>query len=117
MELCQVFVAQPLLLTVSMGNWRPLRIAAPLTFREAAQVISSAIRKYLQYQTISDPEARERYSIVSGSPEETEAHVALWRAIREGRLATTLEGVEKTLGKKPLSLEQWASENTRHFLP
>lgn len=99
------------------GQVLPITGPESLTFREATQVISDAIGRTMQYQKISDDEARERYSVVSGSPEETEAHVALWRAIREGRLATTTEGVEKTLGKKPLSLEQWASENTRHFLP
>jgi len=90
---------------------------ASLTFREATQVISTAIGRTLQYQVISDDEARERFSAVSGSREETEAHVALWRAIREGRLAATTDGVGRTLGRMPLSLEQWALENAHHFLP
>ena len=87
-----------------------------LTFGEATHIISGAIRKPLQYRSISDEEARERYSRISGSPEETEAHVALWRAIREGRLAGTTKEVERVLGRKSISLDQWASENARHFL-
>lgn len=97
---------------------RILSITGPasLTFGEATEMIARAIGKTLVYQTISDEEARERYSRVSGSPEETEAHVALWRAIREGRLTTTTDVVEQTLGRKPISFEQWASENAHHFL-
>lgn len=97
---------------------RVLSITGPrsLTFGDATQIIAHAIGKALFYQTISDEEAGERYSRFSGSPRETEAHVALWRAIREGRLSATTDGVEQTLGRKPISLEQWASENAHHFL-
>ena len=86
-----------------------------LTFGEVTQIIAHAIGKPLVYQTISDEEAGERYSRVSGSAEETAAHVALWRAIREGRLATTTDGVERVLGRQPISLERWSSENAHHF--
>jgi uncharacterized protein YbjT (DUF2867 family) len=97
---------------------RILSITGPrsLTFGDATQIIAHAIGKALVYQAISDEEAGERYSGFSGSPQETEAHVALWRAIREGRLAATTDGVEQTLGRKPICLEQWASENAHHFL-
>lgn len=97
---------------------RTLSITGPeaLTFGDVTRIIGRAIGKELAYQTISDEEAGERYSPVSGSPEETAAHVALWRAIRQGRLATTTDEVEKILGRKPIPLEQWASENAHHFL-
>ncbi len=96
---------------------RILSITGPrsLTFSDATQIIAHAVGKTLVYQTISDEEAGERYSKVSGSPEETAAHVALWRAIREGRLAATTDEVEQILGRKPISLERWASENAHHF--
>lgn len=98
------------------GQILPLTGPAALTFGDATQIISSAIGKPLQYRAISDEEARERYSRISGSLEETEAHVALWRAIREGRLAGTTEAVGRVLGRKPIALDQWASENAHHFL-
>jgi len=95
-----------------------LSITGPrsLTFRDATQIIGRAIGKTLAYQTISDDEAGQRYSTVSGSPEETAAHVALWRAIREGRLAATTDGVAQALGRIPISMEEWALENACHFL-
>ena len=89
---------------------------ASLTFAEATGIISHAICKPLAFEAISDNEARSRYHRISGSPEETEAHVALWRAIREGRLAVTTNCVERILARKPIPLEQWAAENVRSFL-
>jgi uncharacterized protein YbjT (DUF2867 family) len=96
----------------------PLPITGPesLSFGEVTAIISEAIGKPLSYQVISDKEARERYSGISGSQEETEAHVTLWRAIREGRLAATTDRVEQILGRKPIALRQWASENVHSFL-
>lgn len=97
---------------------RILSITGPesLTFGDATQIISHAIGRALVYQTISDEEARKCYSKFSGSPEETVAHVALWRAIREGCFAATTDGVEQILGRNAISLEQWASENAHHFI-
>jgi (4-alkanoyl-5-oxo-2,5-dihydrofuran-3-yl)methyl phosphate reductase len=95
-----------------------LSITGPesLTFGGAAAIIGDVIGKPLRWEAISDEEARERYSRVSGSPEETEAHVALWQAIREGRLAATTDEVERVLGRKPIGLRQWARENADAFL-
>jgi uncharacterized protein YbjT (DUF2867 family) len=97
---------------------RILSLTGPrsLAFADVTQIIAHAIGKTLVYQAISDEEAGEHYSRFSGSPDETAAHVALWRAIREGRLSATTDEVEQTLGRQPISLEQWASENSHHFL-
>jgi uncharacterized protein YbjT (DUF2867 family) len=98
-----------------MGQALPLTGPESLTFGDATEILSRAIGKPLVYQPISDQEARERYARVSGSAE-TEAHVALWRAIREGRLASTTNRVEQVLARKPIALEQWAAENAASFL-
>ena len=97
------------------GETLPITGPESLTFGDATRIIGEAIGRHLLYQVISDEEARERYSRISGSPEETEAHVALWRAIREGRLAATTDCVERVLGRSPISLRQWAAENAPSF--
>jgi uncharacterized protein YbjT (DUF2867 family) len=96
---------------------RILSLTGPrsLTFGDATQIIAHAIGKELVYRVISDQEAGERYSKISKSTEETAAHVALWRAIREGRLAATTDEVEQTLGRQSISLEHWAAENASQF--
>ena len=96
---------------------RSLPITGPdaVTFGEVTAKIGAAIGRQITFQPISDEEARHRYSAVSGSAEETEAHVALWRAIREGRLAAVTDTVEGVLGRKPVPLDQWLRENAGAF--
>jgi uncharacterized protein YbjT (DUF2867 family) len=97
------------------GASLPITGPEAFTFAEATAAIASAIGKELAFQPISDDEARQRYSVVSGSVAETEAHVSLWRAIREGRLAGVTDHVQRILGRKPISLNQWALENGAAF--
>src|SRR5215831_6720214 len=104
-------------LTTRAYYGKSLAITGPeaLTFAEVTSKIAAAICRPLTFHPISDEEARERYSRVSGSAEETEAHVSLWRAIREGRLATVTNNVESILGRKPIALDQWLIENAEAF--
>jgi uncharacterized protein YbjT (DUF2867 family) len=94
-----------------------LAITGPdaVTFAEVTGKIGAAIGKPLAFQPISDEEARRRYAATGAPTEETEAHVALWRAIREGRLATLTDNVERILGRKPIGLDQWIQENVVAF--
>jgi hypothetical protein len=41
--------------------------------------------------------------------------VALWRAIRERRLANVTDNDERILGRKPIALDQWLIENAAVF--
>ena len=105
---------------LTTGNYQgqALPITGPdaVTFKEVTEKIEAAIGKSVAFQPISDEESRRRYSAVSGSVEETEAHVALWRAIREGRLAAVTNHVQQVLGRAPIGLNQWISENIAAFL-
>jgi uncharacterized protein YbjT (DUF2867 family) len=98
-----------------VGESLPLTGPEALSFSEVAVKLGVAIGSPLRYQPISDEEARHRYAATGAPPEETEAHVCLWRAIREGRLATVTNWVERVLGRKPISLDRWAAENAVRF--
>ena len=98
-----------------LGQSLPITGPEALSFAEITATIATAIGKQLTFQPISDVEARQRYSAISASTEETEAHVSLWRAIREGRLATVTDTVERILGRKPIKLNQWLTENAAAF--
>jgi uncharacterized protein YbjT (DUF2867 family) len=111
-----VVSVEALLTDAYLGQAIPITGPDSLTFGEATAIIAEAIGRPLKYEPISDEEARERYAKVSGSPEETEAHVTLWRAIREGRLAGVTHDVERILGRRPIGLRQWAAENAESFL-
>ena len=98
------------------GTSLPLTGPEALSFAEATSKIGTAIGKRLSFQPISDEEAHQRYSARSASLAETDAHVALWRAIREGRLSTVTHTVEQVLGRKPITLDEWAMENAEAFV-
>jgi uncharacterized protein YbjT (DUF2867 family) len=104
-------------LTTQEYDGQSLPITGPeaLTFADATAQIGKAVGKQLTFQCISDDEARKSYSFTGASPEETEAHVSLWRAIREGRLAAVTSDVERILGRKPITFDQWALENAAAF--
>jgi (4-alkanoyl-5-oxo-2,5-dihydrofuran-3-yl)methyl phosphate reductase len=106
-------------LTKRQYDGESLAITGPeaLSSAEVTAKIGAAIDRQLRCQPISDEEARQRFAATGASAAETEAHVALWRAIREGRLATVTDTVERVLNRKPISLDQWIRENASAFHP
>jgi hypothetical protein len=49
------------------------------------------------------------------SPELVTAHLSIYRAIREGRLATVTDTVERVLERKPITFDEWVRENATSF--
>lgn len=73
------------------------------------------IGKPIRFQPISEEEARKQ-QVAWGAPAElVEARLSIFRAIREGRLATVTDTVEQVLGRKAITFDQWASENADAF--
>jgi uncharacterized protein YbjT (DUF2867 family) len=105
-------------LTSAQYEGQYLAITGPeaLSFAEVTSKIGAAIGKKLRFVAISDEEAGQRYAAATGAPDvETEAHVALWRAIREGTLGAVTDTVERVLGRKPIALDKWLAENAPAF--
>jgi uncharacterized protein YbjT (DUF2867 family) len=99
-----------------VGESLPITGPEALNYAEVTTKLGAAIGRRLRFQPISDEEARQRYAATGASSLETEAHVSLWRAIREGRLANITDNVERILGRKSIAMDQWAMENTTAFL-
>jgi uncharacterized protein YbjT (DUF2867 family) len=104
-------------LTARSHAGQALAITGPqaLSFSEITTRIAEAIGKPMRFEAISDDEAGRRFRSTGASEEETAAHLELSRAIREGRLATVTDGVERLLGRPPINLGQWLSENAAAF--
>jgi uncharacterized protein YbjT (DUF2867 family) len=98
-----------------VGESLPITGPEALNYAEVTAKLGTAIGRQLRFQPISDEEARQRYAATGASSPETEAHVSLWRAIREGRLANITDNVERILGRKPIAMDQWATENAGAF--
>jgi uncharacterized protein YbjT (DUF2867 family) len=94
-----------------IGECLPITGPEGLTFAEATAKIAAAVGKPLTFQRISDQEAGQRFSATGASEEEIQAHIELWRAIREGRLGTVTNTVERVLGRKPMTFDEWLQEN------
>jgi uncharacterized protein YbjT (DUF2867 family) len=95
--------------------------ALPITGPEALSYagmtasIGSAIGRPLRFQPISDEEERQRLSALGEPQESIEAHLSIYRAIREGRLEGVTDTVERVLGRKPISFDHWVQENAGAF--
>lgn len=99
-------------LTTRAHDGEALVITGPraLTYGEMASKIGAAIGKTVRFEEISDEEARPDFD-----GDYADALVDIWRAIREGRLATVTDGVERVLGRKPVTFHRWVKENAGAF--
>jgi uncharacterized protein YbjT (DUF2867 family) len=107
--------------TQALTSGRYIRESLPITgpealsYAEMTAKIGTAVGKPLQFQSISDDEARQQQTS-SGDPEPMiEAHLSIFRAIREGRLAKVTDTVERILGRKPITFDEWVQENVAVF--
>lgn len=97
------------------GESLPITGPEALSYAEMTAKIGAAIRKPLRYETISEEEARKQ-QVGWGAPGPlVEARLSIFRAIREGRLAAVTDTVERVLGRKPITFDQWARENAAAF--
>jgi (4-alkanoyl-5-oxo-2,5-dihydrofuran-3-yl)methyl phosphate reductase len=96
---------------------RSLPITGPeaLSYAEMAAKIGAVLGNPIGFQPISEEEARKQQVAWGTSAELVEARLSIFRAIREGRLAAVTDTVEQVLGRKPITFDQWASENAQAF--
>jgi uncharacterized protein YbjT (DUF2867 family) len=96
---------------------KALPISGPqaLSYAEMGAKIGAAIGKSLKFEQISEEQVRARMTESGDSREIVDAHLAIYRAIREGRLATVTDNVERILGRKPITFDGWVQENIAVF--
>jgi uncharacterized protein YbjT (DUF2867 family) len=98
-----------------VGESLPITGPEALSYAEMTTKIGAAIGKTLRFEPISDEEARQQ-QIAWGAPQPlVEARLSIFKAISDGRLATVTDTVERVLGRKPISFDQWAQENAVAF--
>ena len=88
--------------------------AEALSYREMAMAIGGAIGRSIRYETLNDEEALAG-ALQWADRVYAEALVDIWRAIREGRLATVTDGVRQALGREPRRFGDWVGENIGSF--
>ncbi|MES1184631.1 MAG: SDR family oxidoreductase [Myxococcales bacterium] len=86
-----------------------------LSYGEMATTIGGAIGKRVRFEEISDEQAYASVVRWAGKGPYADALVDIWRAVREGRLATVSDGVPQILGRRAISFARWAEENANTF--
>jgi (4-alkanoyl-5-oxo-2,5-dihydrofuran-3-yl)methyl phosphate reductase len=94
----------------------PITGPEALSYAEMASKIGKVIGRSIGFESISEEEARQQQVSRGVSSPLVEAHLSIFRAIREGRFATVTGGVERVLGRRPLTFDQWAKENAAAFV-
>jgi uncharacterized protein YbjT (DUF2867 family) len=104
-------------LTTRDHDGQSLVITGPeaLSYGEMAATIGVAIGKQVRFEEISDNQAHAGVVAWAGKGRYADALVDIWRAIREGRLATVSDGVKHVIGRRPISFDRWAEENADAF--
>ncbi len=86
-----------------------------LSYADMAAKIGAVSGKDVRYDGLSDEEAHAAALAYAGGRQYADALVDIWRAIRDGRLATVTDGVERILGRKPVSFDRWIEQNAEAF--
>jgi uncharacterized protein YbjT (DUF2867 family) len=109
-------VATEVLLSDSYrGCALPITGPQALSYAEMAAKPGAVIGKPIRFASLCDEEARQQQLTWGASAELVEARISIFRAIRAGRLASVTDTVERVLGRKPITFDQWARENAEAF--
>ena len=111
-------IADVVVSVLSQGRTRSdsLVITGPeaLSYGEMATAICEAIGKSVRHETLSDDDAMAG-TLMWADRAYAEALVDIWRTVRQGRLATVSDGVQRLLGRTPKSFGDWIGENIGYF--
>jgi (4-alkanoyl-5-oxo-2,5-dihydrofuran-3-yl)methyl phosphate reductase len=109
-------VAAKVLLTDEYrGDSLPITGPEALSYFEMTQKIGAATNRQLRFQAIQEKQESDYMTDSGDSAAMVKAHLSIYRAIREGRLAKVTDNVERILGRKPKTFDQWAQENAATF--
>jgi uncharacterized protein YbjT (DUF2867 family) len=97
------------------GESLPITGPEALSYAEMTTRIAAVIGKSLKFQPISEEQERQQMIAGGDTPEVVAAHVSIYRAILEHRLATVTDNVHRVLGRKPITFDYWVQENAAMF--
>jgi uncharacterized protein YbjT (DUF2867 family) len=104
-------------LSTRQHDGQSLAITGPeaLTYTEMTNKLGAAIGRSLQFESITDEQARASLLDHGLTAELADALVVLWREVRDGQVATVTSQVERVTGQKPITFDDWAAQNAAAF--
>ena len=97
------------------GQALPITGPEALSYAQMAGKIGAVIGKPVRFEAISEEVVHQRMIADGDSEEMIAAHLSIYRAIREGRMAEVTGNVERVLGRKPITFDRWAQERVEAF--
>jgi uncharacterized protein YbjT (DUF2867 family) len=98
-----------------LGQRLPITGPEALSYAEMAAKIGSAIGRPLRHAPMSEAEVAQFQASLGETGAMIEAHLSIYRAIREGRLATVTRDVERVLGRPAIGFDRWAEQHADAF--
>jgi uncharacterized protein YbjT (DUF2867 family) len=98
-----------------MGECLAITGPEALSYAQMAGKIATMIGKPIHFETISEDEERRRMAAWEESREMIDAHISIYRAIRERRLSAVTHEVERILGRKRATFDHWLQQNAAAF--
>jgi uncharacterized protein YbjT (DUF2867 family) len=97
------------------GQALPLTGPESLSYAEMGAKIGARIGKKVRFEPISEEEVRRGMVASGDSAAEIDAHLSIYRGIRDGKLAQVTETVKRVLGRKAATFDEWIEENIGSF--
>jgi uncharacterized protein YbjT (DUF2867 family) len=99
-----------------VGQALPLTGPESLSYAEMAAKIGKQIGRVVGFEPIGEDDVRRSMAASGDSEGDIEAHLSIYRGIREGKLAGITDTIERVLGRKPLTFDRWIAENISAFI-
>jgi uncharacterized protein YbjT (DUF2867 family) len=93
----------------------PITGPEALSYAEMTRAIGEALGRTLRFEAISDDDVRARHRAMGESAEVIEAHVGIYRGIREGKLAEVTDTVRRVLGRDARTFAEWVGAHIAAF--
>ena len=97
------------------GEALPITGPESLSYAEMAAKIGAAVGRTIRFRAISEDEVRQSMLESGDSQAVIDAHLSIYRAIREQRLARVTDTVQRVLGRNPITFDEWVDQNAAAF--
>jgi (4-alkanoyl-5-oxo-2,5-dihydrofuran-3-yl)methyl phosphate reductase len=96
-----------------LGRRLPITGPEALSYADMTAKIAAAIGRPLRHEAASEADVSRFQAGLGEPPAMIEAHLSIYRAIREGRLATVTHEVERILGRPAIHFDRWVAQHAR----
>jgi (4-alkanoyl-5-oxo-2,5-dihydrofuran-3-yl)methyl phosphate reductase len=87
-----------------------------VSFADMTATLGAVLDRELRFEPQSEDDERVAQTAWGAPPAIIEARLSIFRAMRDGQLATVSDNVAKIVGREPISFDRWAQQNAAAFV-